>query len=465
MTDQPSDSENPNPWQTQGRGKKKKNRKTEGEDTAETEGSTSSNKRTRRTHKEGGNLRERKEIRESKKTKGFTNVTASTSSGITRLGPMYKPPSLVTKATNPKALATGTGQGLAPDNTNSSPQTIADKQAQVKATYARMLQESTGKPYEVVVYKKDRSPLTREDQWTIQFGISNSLLEATRAGKSGDQIAHSGTRLNHRYLSVFCGPTAGPFYKEALNKVAGFEAFLPEERRPGHEIFATLPGYVEPLLSRLPDHFAAGTFGAIQPNQVRISRKAWRSDDRSNFRVFLELDDEAFQWLGAQDWMSSIGLYITRWAHPPIRGVTGYIRPDQDLKALRRELEANTETDNPKADSGPEQAEITVIAAPQQTPMEDQPSIRSRHVTGDEDSHKEKRTEENAIFEEELTEEQERELLENVDTPSGSSTPSKADRRKRGNGNVKQDKSKVRRRFDSKGNPISDVSSESESDS
>ncbi|KAL5247788.1 hypothetical protein ACHWQZ_G019620 [Mnemiopsis leidyi] len=246
MDDHNEPDDNPHPWQTKGHGKKKQNRKIEKEENpADSEGSSS--KRSRRTHKEGGNLRERKEIRESKKTKGFTNVTASTSTGINRLGPMYKPPTLVTK-TAAKVLATGTGQGLAPTNTNSSPHTIADKQAQVKATYARMVQESTGKPYEVVVYKKDRSLLTREDQWTVQFGISNSILEATQA--------------------VFCGPKAGPFYKEALNKIAGFEAFLPEERKPGHEIFATLPGYVEPLLSRLPEHFAAGTFGAVKPNQV-----------------------------------------------------------------------------------------------------------------------------------------------------------------------------------------------------
>ncbi|KAL5260053.1 hypothetical protein ACHWQZ_G010240 [Mnemiopsis leidyi] len=267
MDDHNEPDDNPHPWQTKGHGKKKQNRKIEKEENpADSEGSSS--KRSRRTHKEGGNLRERKEIRESKKTKGFTNVTASTSTGINRLGPMYKPPTLVTK-TAAKVLATGTGQGLAPTNTNSSPHTIADKQAQVKATYARMVQESTGKPYEVVVYKKDRSLLTREDQWTVQFGISNSILEATQAGKTGDQIAHSGTRLNPRNLSVFCGPKAGPFYKEALNKIAGFEAFLPEERKPGHEIFATLPGYVEPLLSRLPEHFAAGTFGAVKPNQLQ----------------------------------------------------------------------------------------------------------------------------------------------------------------------------------------------------
>ena len=157
--------------------------------------------------------------------------------------------------------------------------------------------------------------------------------------------------------------------------------------------------------------------------------------------------------------MSSIGLYITRWAHPPVKGVTGYIKPDQDLKALRRELESNSETVTPTVT---DQAEITMIA--RQVPMDDTPSPRTRHVTGDEGRQQDKRTEENAIFEEELTEEQEKELLDSVDTPASSSTPEKLDRRKRGNGNPTQDKNKVRRRFDSKGNPISDVSSESESD-
>ena len=453
-----SGEENPHPWEMAGRdGKKKKERKKDKEDE---EQASSSGKRSRRTHKEGGNYQERKELRDSKKTRGFTNVTTSTSSGSPRLGPLFKPPTLVARSQPSKALPTaGTGTGNAPSN-----KTIADKQDQVRATYSRMVQQNTGKPYEVTVYKKDRSPLTREDQWSIQFGISKSLVEASREGKTGNQIAHSGTRLNHRSLSVFCDPQGGSFYKGALNQIAGFEAFLPEDRKPGHEIFATLPGFAEPLLSRLPEHFAAATFGAVKPNQVIISRKAWRSDDRSSFKVYLELDDEAFEWLGTKDWMSPIGLYVTRWAHPPIRGISGYIRPDQNVKKLRKELEKNGDTEEDRTDSPVVETDHDTTMVQIEGEITDpERSNRTRHVTGEETKQAGERGEENAVFQEALTESQERELLGEVESPADSSTP-KADRRKRGKTQSPKDKSKVRRRYDSSGNLLSDASSGSESD-
>ena len=449
-----SSSDNENPWKLAGRdGKEKKERK---KDKEEENKPGSSSKITRRTHKEGGNFKERKELRDSKKTRGFTNVTTSTSSGSPRLGPYFKPPTLVARSQPSKVLPNaGTGTGTTPSNS-----TIADKQAQVRATYSRMVQQNTGKPYEVTVFKKDRSPLTREDQWTVQFGISKSLLDATREGKTGNQIAHSGTRLNHRSLSVFCEPQAGPFYKGALNLISGFEAFLPEERKPGHEIFTTLPGYAEPLLTRLPEHFAAGTFGAVKPNQVRISRKAWRSDDRSSFKVYLELDDEAFEWLGTKDWMSPIGLYVTRWAHPPIKGITGYIRPDQNVKKLRIELEKGVETQDDKTESPEEDtADTTMVQFKEEIT---DTSNRTRHITGEENTQVEERREENTVFQEPLTEAQERELLGEVVSPSGSSTP-KSDK-KRGKSHSPKDKYKVRKRYDFRGNPLSDASSGSESD-
>ena len=56
---------------------------------------------------------------------------------------------------------------------------VADKQAIVRATYSRMVQQNTGKLIEVTVFKKDRLPLTREGQWTEPSGISKHLVEAT----------------------------------------------------------------------------------------------------------------------------------------------------------------------------------------------------------------------------------------------------------------------------------------------
>ena len=457
-------------WETAGAKKQSKKRERQQKKERDQEEAESSKRSNRKQNKEGGNAKERRDIRTNKVKEGYTNVT-STSSGP-RLGPLFKPPTLSTRgkgktpappSTN-QVLTSGTESGPAPANTTSS-RTLHDKQNEVKATYARMASSNSGKPYEIRVLKKDRGAFTREDQWQIQFGISHSLLEATKAGKKGEEIAHGGTRLNHRALSVFCGPMAGPYYKQAINKLAGYEAFLLEKHVPGREIYTILPGYAHAITSRLHEHFAAGTFGEVKPDQVKISRKAWRAPgDTGSFHVYLEIDEDAFNWLKARDWISPIGLFVARWAHPPVQGISGYIRPDQDIKKLKQSLQAGGTSAQET-----EQADHTLVPVePMVTEnIEEQNALRSRHITGEEKEEQDAKAARpkptNNVFHEDFTPEEVAQLLNEVPAPKDRSTPGQTATPRSSRSRSREHSSpgkrgKHHRRENSKGDPISDPS-------
>ena len=67
------------------------------------------------------------------------------------------------------------------------------------------------------------------------------MVQAAKSGKTGEHLAHGGTKLNHRELIIYCRQAAGSFYKEAITKITGYEAYLPGERPPGTEFYTTLP--------------------------------------------------------------------------------------------------------------------------------------------------------------------------------------------------------------------------------
>ncbi len=330
----------------------------------------------------------------------------------------------------------------------------------MKLSYAKMTGDSGAKPFEVKVFKKDKSPFTREDQWSIQFGITSALLDATQKGLKGDQVAHNGTRLAHRSLLVFCAPPAGNFYKDSINNIPGFEAYLPGEHTPGHEIYVLIPGMAAAILPRLNEHFAAGSFGAVKASQVRISRKAWRpAGSNGSFHVYLEVDDEAFEWLRSTQWMSSIGLFVARWEHPPVKGIRGYIRPDQDIKLLREQLARDAGQSASNADN--------TLVPEESNPIHD---IRSRHITGENkeapeteelaEEHtllQEEVTEENRVFATQLTKLQAEEFLKVATVPTASSTPTRRTREETDTSPPGRS-GKLHRRTKSNGDPATDPS-------
>jgi hypothetical protein len=188
----------------------------------------------------------------------------------------------------------------------------------------------------------------------------------------------------------------------------------------------------------------------MRPHNFRIrgwGRKAWRpeGDKETSWHVYLELDEEAIQWLKAKNWLSPIGLYVPMWGHPKVPGISGFVAPDANIKALkatlRQEEKENTSTgDKTITQDKPEQAEIS---SPQVTPqvpalnniplpVEDE---RLRHVTGgskDEENQEdgdillESPDQELAVFQDKLTPDMELELLntqgEHTSTPIRSRT-------------------------------------------
>lgn len=279
---------------------------------------------------------------------GLTNRAVDAEGNTIRV-PLHKAPELSgsirkSSGNNPiTGSATQQGPKVTPSGQNTSPSKQRDTKepsSKPRISYAQVMNNGS-EDYFLTVVRKDKGEFTRGDQWHVQFAVSDSMVKAVKEGKMGDQIAHNGTKKTERKMFVFCTKMSGQFYKSVINKLVGYEAYLPEDRKPGHEIYSTVPRMAQPTMSNLVEHFAAGTFGAIKPEQVRISRKPW-SSDTSNIHLYLEVDDKAFDWLRTKSWFSALGLFQLRWAHPPVKGLKGYIAPDQDPQAIKRDLLAET---------------------------------------------------------------------------------------------------------------------------
>jgi hypothetical protein len=398
-------------WKTAGKKKKRERKKKEKEDDDKPSSSRSAEPKSQKStaNKAGGTLKERIHLRDRKVGSGQVNVIKGEGGRLIRT-PYHKPAAL-TKDNRNKAPANTRAAAAAAPSTGAG-----------NTTYAQITRPA-GENYEVKVVRKDKGSMTREDQWRIQFGVSQSILEASKSGQAGQNLAHSGTKLNTRDLTIYCGPQAGPFYKEAVRKIRGYEAYLPGERKPGHEIYTSLPGIAEPILANLHEHFAAGSFGAINTNQVFISRKAWRppNEPNSNWHVYLEIDDEALEWLRTKNWLSPLGLYVAFWEHPRVAGITGRIAPGTDIRALRAKLQEEAAAETNQAQNN------TIIQVPSLSEVrmpnsETQGDIRSRHVTGEAENKSDDETESvkllnnlpelEAYNPQEITQEMEQELLE-----------------------------------------------------
>ena len=69
---------------------------------------------------------------------------------------------------------------------------------QSKPLYASIASSSKGGTVErgqyfISVYNKNRTPLTRDQQYVIQAGVAPGMMKAMEQGKSGLSMAHSGT--------------------------------------------------------------------------------------------------------------------------------------------------------------------------------------------------------------------------------------------------------------------------------
>lgn len=274
----------------------------------------------------------------------------------------------------------------------------------VMPSYAAMTQKSSGgdsnmgapltprDKYHLKIFRKDRGQITRDDQWAIQAEACDLMEQAQETGNM-EPVIHSGTRMTNRELQIYCTPTSGITYKKLAIKM-GYDASLPGDKKPGHPIYGSIPRAFRSKVDEIGKHIAAGTFGAIKATQITVLRKPWWTAS-SNIFLHLEVDEDAFEWLRRNLWMSSIGLYIIRWSHPPVRNITGYIAPDANIGDVVRGLEGRAD----KQDLLREEKEASSSEKTQ--------GIRSRHVTG---AEIEKGVEETRVTEG-MTAEEERQLL------------------------------------------------------
>lgn len=299
---------------------------------------------------------------------------------------------------------------LASVRKGNSPAKSAAGPMKVMPSYAAMTQKSSGgesnnaspltprDKFHLKIYRKDRGQITRDDQWAIQAEACD-LMEKAQAAGNMETVIHSGTRMTNRELQIFCTPASGITYKSMATRM-GYEATLPGDKKPGHPIYGSIPRAFSSKINDIGKHISAGTFGAIQASQITVIRKPWWTQS-SNIFLHLEVDEEAWAWLHRNLWMSSIGLFIIRWSHPPVRNITGYIAPDANIGELVRGLEGRADKQQLQQD----EMEASSVKT-QGTP-------RSRHVTGAE--NKERDTEAEAAREKEgVTSEEEKELLDEI---------------------------------------------------
>ena len=111
----------------------------------------------------------------------------------------------------------------------------------------------------------DRGPLTRDQQYKLQFGVAESMRLAARSGRTGAATAHNGTRLEARCIKVFCTKESGQFYKQVINtiKVQGLpelESFyLRRISYRAYYIYAQIPREGMGLIPNIVEHFCTGT--------------------------------------------------------------------------------------------------------------------------------------------------------------------------------------------------------------
>ena len=299
--------------------------------------------------------------------------------------------------------------------TGTNPGPPTHNPAAVVPSYAAMTMKSSGGQsnsatpltprdvYHVKIIRKDRGPFTRDDQWAIQAEACDVMEQASVEGKA-ETVHHSGTRMSFRELQIYCSPTSGNTWKNMATKM-GYDAYLPGERKPGHPIWGTIPRVFQSKVGNIGTHIAAGTFGGIKADQVKVLRKPWWND-HSNIYLHLEVDAEAWEWLKRNLWVSSIGLYIIRWQHPPVKGLQGYIAPDADIGVIFQGL------DKRRIEQEETEAEAAFVTAEEiQAGKQD---IRSRHITGEDKEKDKQEASEDRMLDTTLTEQEaeERVLLE-----------------------------------------------------
>ena len=205
------------------------------------------------------------------------------------------------------------------------------------------------------ILRKDKKPPTRNDQFYIQVMMGKLQLEAENKAL----VKHTGTKLDNICIHIFvCNPEAAIIYKEFVDKLgpnpmdkephSGFKAYLPGEQLPIYRISGCVPIQFSMLKDQLIDLFKLGLPEEVQSHSaVFYAEPATDNYFKQFLRLFIEVDKEIYDVLKDKHWLSFIGGHLVRFEKPlsdRVRGVTGYIEPDADTNALKRNLQEASKT-------------------------------------------------------------------------------------------------------------------------
>ena len=205
----------------------------------------------------------------------------------------------------------------------------------------------------LMVYRKDNNFLTRDDLFTIHAEIETAEIDLLESAGTTTHDITASQRKGQGY-AIYCNNLeAEKFYQSAIDNTTdlengheGFKSYRHDEKRPGHQIVGFVHSTHWKNRDKFHIAFCAASKGEVKPGQVTQYRPA-RQDPSGMVKIYLELDDEAFEWLRTRNWCSRMGGIQVPWRAPNLPGLTGIYRPDEDVHAIKAAMIASYNSINP----------------------------------------------------------------------------------------------------------------------
>ena len=196
------------------------------------------------------------------------------------------------------------------------------------------------------VYRGDRRYFSRND---VIEHLTPMILEAEINSMTNNpeaQMTHniiSTNRNGEAYEVETNSPQAVVFYSDAISKATRpegaptFEVFSPGDSPLRRRIMGDVYRSVQGLKDKMYLAFAAGSGGAVRPSQVKqyrppvIQTNGW-------MHVYLELDEQALDWLSSRNFVARIGPLMISWRAITIPGLVGRFKPTDNQQEIREEL-------------------------------------------------------------------------------------------------------------------------------
>ena len=191
------------------------------------------------------------------------------------------------------------------------------------------------------VYREDKTNLTREDIFIIHTDIETAEIDLMEKEGTNLHDIIAALRQGRGYLLQCNTIEAVNFYQEVLNNStvdhSGFKTYKDGEKVPGHQITGRLYRTHWKNKDKFHIAFCAGSAGNVKTNQVTQYRNA-KFDKTGMIIVYLEIDDDAFEWLRTKNWTSRMGGTQVPWRAPNIEGLSGVYRPDENVQEIKAKM-------------------------------------------------------------------------------------------------------------------------------